>query len=611
MSFWSLKLMPYGKQPVTIRLRENETELSEPEAEQDSAGDRPGVYGDLTYRFKLTGDDVLRVQDVFVFVNDVRRWSVYDNGTIFFGNSGADGKLFLDCFGYAELELQVVLDDDTVISLFSGYLPVLVREGKFNKAAEKMVRYVYENREEFLFNGEIKSRSPADLKEKGHRTLEAVIILAEQIAGVYENSYGYFKANSRFHTKKVPAVEDLERLQTITPATLEYIVSHPEQLRQVNSSRGISLGNRMYQPRKTLTIQNVYSYDIYENRVLLDYLKTMIHSVGEMEYQCEKMLSCVPRKKIYDTEYVNSSFFITLQTGKMLEDGRKRCSALYKRLVRIYELYSGIYPFPGEYMSTPPKATPVFMMVPGYNRIFVSMHQWFHFGIYDFQKESFMLSLANISSLYESYLLIKLGKYFESRGYSLTEERRFQYPVPSKWKYKNTLISNTFIYSKEQERITLYYQPVIFDHDQSKLNGIGLYRNNSVLIHTEKGVQDPGEYYYTPDFIIKIEQGDMDRYLLLDAKFSGIANVKKYYVKDLAFKYLFSTSTVRDSDSIAGLCILYGKCEKGEQLQSIYNKCLRGQKILPIAELLPFMEESSVSQQYERLDMLFEKIRKI
>lgn len=600
MAFWALRLEPYGKRPVTVPLRQEE-----PVPEEKI---RPAVFADRTYEFTLIGDEVSRVQNIFVFVNDLCRPSVFHEGKICFGNARTEGMLFLDCYGYVELELVAELEDDTRIRLYSDYLPVLVRKGGFHETVRKMVHYVYDNREDFLFNGQPKLRGPGDLKQNGRRSLEAVLILAGQIARAYENGYGYFKANSRFHTKKVPAVEDLERIQSITPATLGYIVSHPEELRQVNSSRGIAIGNCMYQPRKTLTIQNVYSYDIYENRVLLDFLKTVIRSIEEMKQQCEKLLGRIPDKKIYDTEYVYSPFLILSQTGKMLEEGKEKLSALHKKLTRLYEMYSKIYRMTGNCMSGPPKATPVFMHVPGYNRMFAAMHQWFCYGIYSFEAESFMLSFADISSVYESYLLIKLGKYFESRGYVLEEERKCQYPVPEKWKYKNTVIPNTFVYSRGGERITLYYQPVIYDTDQRSVNGIGLYRNNSILLHS--GTVEPEEtegYYYTPDYLIKIEEKGKrgDRYLILDAKFSSILNVKKYYVKDLAFKYLFSTSTVSPEDSVAGMCVLYGKCKKEEQPQSVYNRNVSGRKTAPLAELLPLMEESTEVQQQERLDMLF------
>lgn len=86
------------------------------------------------------------------------------------------------------------------------------------------------------------------------------------------------------------------------------------------------------------------------------------------------------------------------------------------------------------------------------------------------------------------------------------------------------MIPNTFVYSRGGERITLYYQPVIYDTDQRSVNGIGLYRNNSILLHS--GTVEPEEtegYYYTPDYLIKIEEKGKrgDRYLILDAKFAA------------------------------------------------------------------------------------------
>lgn len=609
MAVWSLKLKPYGKQPVTICLAEQKA-ACDPDRDATLTKD-PAVYSDLTYEFLLMGDEVPRVQNAAVFVNDVYRPAVFQEGRICFGSTRVEGMLFLDCYGYVDLELMLELEDESQLHLFSEHLPVLVREDSLHEAVRKMVRYVYENREDYLFNGLPKPRCLADLKENGRRTFEAALILGEQIAQAYESSYGYFKVNSRFHTKKAAAVEDLERIQTITPATLAYIVSHPEELRQVNSSRGISIGNCMYQPRKTLTEQNVYAYDIYENRVLLDFLKTVLGGIEEMKQHCEKLLEGIPGKKIYDTEYIDSSFFITAQTGKMLEEGRKKLSVLHKRLIRLYEMYSKIYQMPGRPLAAPPKATPVFMLVPGYNRMFARMHQWFHFGIYDFENESFLFSLADISSLYESYLLIKLGRYLESRGYVLAEEKKCEYPVPEKWKYKNTRIPNTFVYRKGQERITLYYQPVLYDTDRREVNGIGLYRNNSILLSDDHGdTGEPGSCYYTPDYLLKMESENGDRYLILDAKFSSCANVKKFYVKELAFKYLFSTSTVRPEDAISGMCILYGKCGRDEPLQSVYNQTVPGRRIAPLAELLPLMEADTWQEQQEKLDMLFDKLRR-
>ena len=68
--------------------------------------------------------------------------------------------------------------------------------------------------------------------------------------------------------EKTPVIERLERVQYVTQGTLSYAATHPEYLRQVNSTQGIYIGNRVYQPQKAETTQNMQSYDIYiyENR---------------------------------------------------------------------------------------------------------------------------------------------------------------------------------------------------------------------------------------------------------------------------------------------------------------------------------------------------------
>ena len=79
MAFWALRLEPYGKRPVTVPLWQEE-----PVPEEKT---RPAVFADRTYEFTLIGDEVSRVQNIFVFVNDLCRPSVFHEGKICFGNA--------------------------------------------------------------------------------------------------------------------------------------------------------------------------------------------------------------------------------------------------------------------------------------------------------------------------------------------------------------------------------------------------------------------------------------------------------------------------------------------------------------------------------------------
>lgn len=216
-----------------------------------------------------------------------------------------------------------------------------------------------------------------------------------------------------------------------------------------------------------------------------------------------------------------------------------------------------------------------------------------------------MLSFIKISSIYEGYLLVKMLTYFQNRGYTLENVKKCVYPMKRNWKYKNTNCSNTFIFKNDQYKLTLYYQPVVYDTDESSINGIGLIRNNSIPVFTrDDDDNQAGGHYYSPDYLIKVENDSCVRYLILDAKFSDFACVRQHHVKNLAFKYLFSMSPIQPEESVAGLCLIYGKCNASEQMQSAYDKRLPGQRIMPVTELLPLMEGVANEGHYRKMDAL-------
>ena len=559
---------------------------------------------------RLNCEDLNRIADVRVYVNDVLESSVYNNGRIYFPSRGiSNRRIFLDCYGFAELSITLILVDGQECTLNSEYLPILVRREELNNSVEAMARFVYNNQEWLLLNGELKPKKPSGLKENGYRSLATQILLAEEIAAIYESSYGYFKANSRFKLEKMSVIERLERIQYVTQGTLSYTATHPEYLRQVNSTQGIFIGNRVYQPQKTETVQNTRSYDIYENRVILAFLRNMIDSVQSLQGYCCYLLSKIPNDEDYSSEYIYSSFFMFSETRKMIEDGKTQLEKLSEKFTYLWGMYSDILRIPLDQHIVPPRPTAIFLSVPQYNRIFVRIHQWFSFGIYNFSKEHFMLSFIKISALYESYLLAKFLCYFRDRGYSLESSRRCVYPVSKRWKYKNTSVRNTFVLKNGQKRITLYYQPVIFDTDQRSVNGIGLYRNNSISVYA--GNEDDcrqGGHYYVPDFLIKIEENGDSQYMIVDAKFSDYSSVRRYYVKDLVFKYLFSISPIEENELVCGLCIMYGKCKSKERLQTAYDKQILGTEIYPFIEIFPLIEGIDSAGQYEKMDRLLKKL---
>lgn len=608
MTTCSLTLQPYGKPSFSIEVSENDGRKSSIEQIITKSPD-VCVFSDLSYEFALSCEETIVVQNVNVYINDVHEPSVYNNGRIMFpGGGSSDRRIFMDCYGFVEISLVVSDIDGNEYQYTSEYLPVLVRRGELNNAVKAMVNYVYSNQELLLLNGEPKAKNLANLKESGYQNLSAQIILAEEIAAVYESSFGYFKANSRFKIDKISKVARFEHLQYVTPATVQFIATHPEELRRMSSYSGIRIGNSVYQPEKTLSMHNERSYDIYENQVVLSFIRKMIDSIDELYEHCCSLIEQIPGNENYGNEYIYSSFFMFTETKRMLENGLARLTNLRTKFAHLWTMYSGALKIKPEIIINEPRPSHVFLSVPQYNRIFVQIHKWFQFGIYDFTKENFMLSFIKISSLYEGYLLAKMIAYFQSRGYVLESTRKRVYPTRRNWRYKNTNCINTFFFRDDRHKLTLYYQPVIYDTDESGINGIDLIRNNSIpVLNGDSDDNRLGGHYYSPDYLIKMEDDSSARYLILDAKFSDLACVKRHHVRDLAFKYLFSISPVRSADTVVGLCIIYGKCKSFNQIQSAYDKQLQNQQITPITELLPLIESVANDEHYSNLDALMRK----
>ena len=100
----------------------------------------------------------------------------------------------------------------------------------------------------------------------------------------------------------------------------------------------------------------------------------------------------------------------------------------------------------------------------------------------------------------------------------------------------------------------------------------------------------------------------MEHYLILDAKFSTEKNVKRYYIPDLSFKYLFSISSVEKNKMVDGLCIVYGQCYDTNKMQSAYDKQIGTTDISPFMDMIPLIEGVNSDDHDIAIQQLLSKI---
>lgn len=533
------------------------------------------VYYDYIYDLCLKTEEKINLEESEIFVNDEKiEFEKQRIGSEVIikpiktdkknKQNNKRARIFLDCPGYVDIFFVVSLSDGTKLKFRTEeYLVALLRKNdERNKELSAMVNYVWSNRENFLLYGQPQSRIKGGLKENGEKSLSGQLRLLEKIAVVYESSYGYFRANSRFCIKQTARIEDFERLQYVSPTTLQYIVSHPEQLRTVSQGGGIRIGNRSYQPQKTLMLQNVKSFDTYENRVILGFLRRVIDDTDTLY----KKLPVTGKNSYSDKgEYIDLPGFLVMVSINEVERTKERIKFLNDKFRELWGLYSSVFSFAVEPLLYNPRPTAILLTVPQYNKVFELIQQWLCYGVYDFVGEEFLLSLMKISQLYEVFLLVKLLCFFKSHGYVYVDKdpKLFEYKSSAPWEYRNTRCQNTFTFYKSDYPsiiLTLYFQPVIYKRgtEQNGKNGIGLYRDNSKYDWGDNVDSKKGNYY-TPDYLLKVEGDGFSCYLIMDAKFSERKNLIDYQIQDLIFKYLFTINAEEKKGKLSGVCVLYGK----------------------------------------------------
>lgn len=588
----SLRLKPYQSHYIQLK-------CSTMEDYRSSAQIGAYVRHDITYTLSIS--NLTHFDGINVYIND----EPCDSNIISSYGRTVNlniGKAFINSFGIVFIQIKV--RTGTVVKTYiTENMSILVKDTELNGSVENMVNYIYENFDEFLYANYTKSISSVAATASIARDIKAIFSMLKRIKHIYISNFGIFKTNCR--TKIIPStsVESFERLQNIDSSAMHYITLHPEQLTESEFNTGINYFGKNYIPKQTLVSKNTYSRDIYENRVILGFLKGIIRQISGMCSELKDMLADIPKSRMNINNLIDSSFCVYNALRVKYESYREQMTDFLEEYKNIYHAYANIFKdVKSVELRQIPPSSPTLKNIGAYGMIYNEIIRWFSFGNYTLEREkALLLSFMQTSRIYEYYVLLKLNKAIASNGY--IRSRSFAYKYRSSSEQKKLPLNNTFIYEKNNVSIVIYYQPVIFA-ENNKIeapNDIELYRNTSI---TWSDKINEGQCY-TPDYIIKITHKEKSSYIILDAKFSDKETVRNKQVPILAFKYMTSISKKHMIDEILGLCLIYGKSTESDSSESIYNQSLNPDNISPFIDLLSV--SGSTPQNYAKLAVCMEK----
>lgn len=539
------------------------------------------VYSEVSYSAELKGFE--GVVDVKILINRSETEVFRTQNSIFFMEH--NGRIFKEILGFAKFTLILELEDGSKEFWYTDYITIMVRETGLNQVVNDMLMHIFHHQGNLLLRDASVAGAVSMDSSWEKKDLMSLLVMMENIANTYENYYSFFKINSSYQLQQENTIDRVEKLQHVSAQTLQFIVSHPEYL--VESTAGIRVGNQFYQPQKTLMPQNVYTYDIPENRVVVSFLQYMTRESELLLNRIRGLYQDHMLPEQMEDGYIVSSYLIYVTAYRELEEIRTRVQKIREKFESLFMRYQNCLHVQLVDASQMPPSSHIFHSILQYNHIYGCIRQWHDHNGYELTRERLMMSFFDSSSIFEFYVLTKLVEYFTESGYEILEAKRIDYQMESHNQFSSRACNNYFAFEKEDRKVTLYYEPVIRSRDTRELNGLGLYRNNTHSLTAEFDSSGYGEYY-TPDYVLKIEEAGQVRYLIGDAKFCNKDQVIQRHMHTLSYKYLFSMSTVDPAEQILGLCIFYGKAFPGSRPESFYDRQL--QRTMPVAEMVPLNE---------------------
>lgn len=475
------------------------------------------------YQYKLVIRDNEDVDNIELFVGDYSVPLHYNSVTDCFETETE--LIFGGCFDLAYISVYTDDGEGDEKVFCSNFLRIATTK-QTAMQVEQMLVEIEENVPNFLEICFSRNGKKSGLIKNDIRSIWNTLKIVDEIIMVYEENYGYFSNHKKASVEPVAVIVDAKAMRTIDQESLRWIACNPDNFIQTDKDSGIVVKGKNFIPSKVKTYLSQYSYDVYENRVMLGFLHNVV------DYLDNQIVGF--NKEIINLENVPESIVVQLPNTHELTG---RCVYIYYKgiierfnkksslLQEIYYRYEKVLECPTDIIYGTPKLTNTFKQVYHYRLCYECMVKWFEAGDYTFDHLNYLFKLKTLSRIFEYFCLIKLQTALVKCGFVFQESKRIVYDIED-----NTEdINNQYVFSGNGYKLTLLYEPFIW---VDKINeGMNLYSTGYNFSKSRWNDK------WMPDFVLKISSSYRDYYYILDAKYSNAQNVKKRYMPELVLKY--------------------------------------------------------------------------
>lgn len=511
------------------------------------------------------------------------------SGDIIYRQETIGEKPFLLHYDLVTLSFVLLFSDGTKKEYYSDFLLCVSKNpedvSNIQKMLEELIAFDDSQVGEWIFSnveqGASNSLYEGKWNKRSYKSLSSYIQLLEQILSCYKNNYAYFKLQGKHTISHSNVLVSYENVKNISRESFNWILQNTDQLAQVPYKSGIQYQGKNYLPYHIRTDARKKSWDVYENRVVVNFLYTTLFNAKQIYTE-------------FDNDVLNEERIISRLHGSFPKEYRASiitikslqisfCRILLGKLNKaidsfknIYNQYIALFDISGVLLTSFPKKTSTFCEIKPYSQIFETIVLWFRYGEYSLEKDRLILQVKTLDKLFEYYCLLKLLELLADNGFQRADIDKPVYKhayTLADSLYKNEKdVANTYILSRGELDVTVYYQPVI-----SAIS----FENNLSLYRTTKHIPN----YYTPDFVLKFsshEHEQNEEYVIFDAKFSSRINIKNHSLPDVIRKYSCEVGVAAENRAPKMVWILQGRVNSSENSIWKYHNSVLASKFRPI-----------------------------
>ena len=415
-----------------------------------------------------------------------------------------------------------------------------------------------------------------------YKSLSSYVQLLEQVIAGYRTNFAYFKIQGKHTIKQSSVLVSHEKVKRVSRGSINWIMQNTEQLAEVSYASGIQYQGKNYLPYRIETDTNQKTWNVYENRVIVSFLHTVLLNAKQIFAEFDQDVLNEERivSKIHGNfpkEYCAPIITIKslqISFGRTLLD---KLSQSIRSLQDLHRKYVSLFDVQVSVISNLPRKTSTFCEIKPYAQIFEIIVRWFEYGEYSLEKERLVLQVKTLDKLFEYYCLLRLLKLLADNGFQRADIKqpvfKFDYTLADNLYQNEKDVANTYLLSNKGVNVTLYYQPVI--------SSVG-FENELTLYRTTRPSSGQPDYY-TPDFILKFSSCEHnEEYVIFDAKFSSRSNIKKHSLLNVIHKYSCELCSTAEIPMPKMVWILQGRVNNNENTIWKYHNSPLVTKYKPI-----------------------------